>query len=132
MERVEEAAGKGAQIVCLQELYRWRYFPQKEHQNAQKLAETIPGESTKVFSELAKKHGIVIIVPLFEKHQNGKYYNSAVVIDADGRLLDTYHKVHVPQDPLFYEKNYFGAGDLGYKVYQTVHANIGVLICYDQ
>ena len=76
VERVEEAAEKGAQIVCLQELYRLRYFPQEEHQNVQKLAETIPGESTKVFSELAKKHGIVIIVPLFEKHQNGKYYNS--------------------------------------------------------
>jgi agmatine deiminase len=132
VERVEEAAGKGAQIVCLQELYRLRYFPQEEHQNVQKLAETIPGESTRVFSELAKKHGIVIIVPLFEKHPNGKYYNSAVVIDADGKLLDTYRKVHVPQDPLFYEKSYFEAGDNGYKVYKTAYANIGVLICYDQ
>ena len=132
VERVEEAAGKGAQIVCLQELYRLRYFPQKEHQNSQKFAETIPGESTRVFSELAKKHGIVIIVPLFEKRQNGKYYNSAVVIDANGKLLDTYHKVHVPQDQFFYEKNYFEAGDLGYKVYQTAYASIGVLICYDQ
>jgi agmatine deiminase len=131
VKRVEEAARKGAQIVCLQELYRLRYFPQKEHQNAQKLAETIPGESTKVFSELAKKHGIVIIVPLFEKHPNGKYYNSAVVIDADGKLLDTYRKVHVPHDPLFYEQNYFEAGD-GYKVYPTAYANLGVLICYDQ
>jgi len=132
VERVEEAAAKGAQIVCLQELYRLRYFPQKEHQNAQNLAETVPGESTRVFSELAKKLGIVIIVPLFERHQNGKFYNSAVVIDADGALLDTYRKLHVPQDPLFYEQNYFEAGDLGYKVYQTAYANIGVLICYDQ
>jgi agmatine deiminase len=131
VEYVEEAARKGAQIVCLQELYRLRYFPQEEHQNAQKLSETIPGESTKVFSELAKKHKIVIIVPLFEKHPNGKYYNSVVTIDTDGKLLDTYHKVHVPQDPLFYEQNYFEAGDR-YRVYQTAYAKIGVLICYDQ
>jgi agmatine deiminase len=129
---VEEAAKKGAQIVCLQELYRTRYFPQEEKQDASGLAETVPGESTKVFSELAKKHKIVIIVPLFEKHPDGKYYNSAVVIDADGKIMDAYHKVHVPQDPLFYEKSYFEAGDLGYKVYQTAYACIGVLICYDQ
>jgi agmatine deiminase len=129
--RVEEAAQKGAQIVCLQELYRTRYFPQIEHQNAQLLAETIPGESTEVFCELAKKHKIAIVVPLFERAQNGKFYNSAVVIDADGKLLDTYRKVHVPQDPLFYEQNYFEGGD-GYKVYKTAYANIGVLICYDQ
>jgi agmatine deiminase len=130
--RIEEAANKGAQIVCLQELYRTRYFPQIEQQDAQVLAETIPGESTTVFSELAKKLGIVIIVPLFEKHQSGRYYNSATVIDADGKLLETYHKVHVPQDPLFYEQNYFEAGDNGYKVYKTAYGNIGVLICYDQ
>lgn len=129
---MEEAAKKGAQIVCLQELYRTRYFPQEEKQDAHKFAETIPGESTKVFSGLAKKHKIVIIVPIFEKHPNGKYYNSAVVIDANGKTLGTYHKIHVPQDPLFYEKNYFEAGDLGYKVYQTAYARIGVLICYDQ
>jgi agmatine deiminase len=130
--KVEEAAGKGAQIVCLQELYRTRYFPQEENQAAGKFAETIPGESTNAFAELAKKHKIVIIVPLFEKHPNGKYYNSVVVIDANGKTMETYHKVHVPQDPLFYEKNYFEAGDLGYKVYKTAYANFGVLICYDQ
>lgn len=132
LQKVEEAARRGAQIVCLQELYRTPYFPQEENQDASKYAETIPGESTNAFSELAKKHKIVIIVPLFEKHSNGKYYNSAVVIDANGKLMDTYHKVHIPQDPLFYEQNYFEAGDLGYKVYKTAYARIGVLICYDQ
>ena len=95
------------------------------------MAETIPGESTAVFSELAKKHKIVIVVPVFEKAANGKFYNSAVVVNADGRLLDTYCKVHVPQDPLFYEQNYFAAG-VGFKVYKTAYACIGVLICYDQ
>ncbi|NLE06605.1 MAG: peptidyl-arginine deiminase [Crenarchaeota archaeon] len=129
---VQVAAEKGAKIVCLQELYRTRYFPQKEKQNFDKFVETIPGESTKVFCKIAKKYGIVIIVPLFEKNPNGKYYNSAVVINSDGKLLDTYHKIHVPQDPLFYEKNYFDAGDLGYKVYETDFAKVGVLICYDQ
>ncbi len=131
-ELIEQAAAKGAQIVCLQELYRTRYFPQEEYQDAQVLSESIPGESTMVFSELAKKHKIVIIVPLYEKTANGVFYNSAVVIDADGTLLDTYRKIHVPQDPLFYEQNYFQLGDNGYKVYQTAYAKIGVLICYDQ
>jgi agmatine deiminase len=132
VKRIEEAARKGAKIVCLQELYRTRYFPQEENQYANGFAETVPGESTKVFSNLAKKHKIVIIVPIFEKHSNGKYYNSAVVIDADGKTLGTYHKVHIPHDPLFYEKNYFEAGDLGYRVFKTSYARIGVLICYDQ
>jgi agmatine deiminase len=131
LELVEEAATRGAQIICLQELYRTRYFPQEEQQEAEKFSETIPGESTAAFVELAKKHKIVIIVPLFE-HLNGKFYNSAVVIDADGKLLDTYHKIHVPQDPMFYEQNYFEMGDLGYKVYHTAYAKIAVLICYDQ
>jgi agmatine deiminase len=132
LEKVEEAAKKGAQIICLQELYRTRYFPQEEKQDAAKYSETIPGESTQAFAKFAKKYKTVIIVPLFEKAPNGKFYNSAVVIDADGKLLDTYHKIHVPQDPMFYEQNYFELGDLGYKIYNTAYAKIGVLICYDQ
>lgn len=132
LKLVQTAAKKGAQIICLPELYRTRYFPQEEKQAVDKFAETIPGESTNAFSKIAKKYKVVIIVPLFEKHSNGKYYNSAVVIDTNGKLMDSYHKVHVPQDPLFYEKNYFEAGDLGYKVYKTAYATIGVLICYDQ
>ena len=132
VERIKEAAAKGAQIVCLQELYRTRYFPQEEKQDAASLAETIPGESTRIFSELAKEKKIVIIVPIFEKASNGKFYNTAILIDADGKILGSYRKVHVPQDPLFYEKNYFEAGDTGYLVAKTRYGRIGVLICYDQ
>lgn len=130
--KVQEAANKGAQIVCLQEIYRTRYFPQEEKQDAEKWAETIPGASTAAFSALAKKNGIVIIVPVFEKAQNGEFYNSAAVIDADGKTVGVYRKVHVPHDPLFYEKNYFKEGDAGYCVVKTRFASVGVLICYDQ
>jgi len=130
--RIKEASRLGAQIVCLQELYRTRYFPQEKNQKVNSLAETFPGKSTKAFSELAKKHKIVIIVPIFEKHSNGKYYNSAVTIDADGKILGVYRKVHIPDDPLFYEKNYFEAGDSGYCVLKTTYAQVGALICYDQ
>ncbi|MEM2761011.1 MAG: carbon-nitrogen hydrolase [Nitrososphaerales archaeon] len=131
-ERVHHAADKGAQIVCLQELYRTRYFPSEENKGATKLAETIPGDSTKIFSAIAKERSIVIIVPVFEKSNDGNYYNSAAVIDADGRIMDTYRKTHVPFDPLFYEKNYFKLGNSGYKVYRTHYANFSVFICYDQ
>ena len=127
-----EAAERGAQIICLQELYRTRYFPQQENSEIKEIAETIPGESTRVFANLAKKHKIVIIVPIFERNQNGKFYNSSTVIDVDGTIVDTYRKIHIPQDPYFYEKNYFSPGEQNYRIYQTAYANIGVLICYDQ
>lgn len=132
IEKIKEASRKGAQIVCLQELYRTKYFPQKKKQDVSKLAETIPGESTRVFSELAKKKKIVIIAPLFEKNSNGKYYNSAAIIDADGKILGSYRKVHIPNDQFFHEKNYFEQGDQGYCVHKTQYARVGVLICYDQ
>ncbi|MGD0450050.1 MAG: carbon-nitrogen hydrolase [Candidatus Bathyarchaeia archaeon] len=132
LEKIKEAATKGAQIVCLQELYRTKYFPQEEKQDVRKLAETIPGESTKAFAELAKEEKIVIIAPLFEKTSNGKFYNTAVVIDANGKISGSYRKMHIPQDPFFYEKNYFEEGNQGYLVHKTKYANIGVLICYDQ
>jgi len=131
-KKIEEAAEKGAQIVCLQELYRSKYFPQKENVKVFALAETIPGDSTKIFSTLAQKHHIVIIVPLFEKNPNGKFYNSAVIIGSDGKILGIYRKIHIPQDPYFYEKEYFAQGEQNYKVYKTAFAKIGVLICYDQ
>ena len=131
-EKIEKAALKGAQIVCLQELYRTRYFPQQENQSVHELAESIPGESTNLFSELAKKHKIVIIAPLFEKDQNDKFYNTAAVIGSDGKILGKYRKVHIPYDPYFYEKDYFAAGDSDYQVYETEFARVGVLICYDQ
>ena len=132
VEKIKRSASKGAQIVCLQELYRTKYFPQEEKKDVHELAETVPGESTRVFSELAKRKKIVIIAPLFEKAANGKYYNSAVVIDADGQILGSYRKMHIPEDPLFYEKDYFEAGDQGYCVHKTQYARVGVLICYDQ
>jgi agmatine deiminase len=131
--KILEAAKQGVQIVCLQELFNTRYFPQEAQQpDVKQYAETIPGRSTQILCEIAKKCGIVIIVPLFEQALNGKFYNSVVVIDADGKLLETYHKIHVPQDPMFYEQNYFALGTEGYKIYNTVYAKFAVLICYDQ
>ncbi|MFA6520238.1 MAG: carbon-nitrogen hydrolase [Candidatus Paceibacterota bacterium] len=129
---VEHAAKKGAQIICLQELYKTRYFPQYKNAKKNDFSETIPGESTKVFSAIAKKYKVVIIVPIFEKDKNGHFHNSAVVINVDGKLMPTYRKVHIPQDPLFYEKNYFEEGDGGYKIYKTKYGTFAVLICYDQ
>lgn len=128
---VEQAAKRGAKIICLQELYRAIYFPQYKKADKDSYAETVPGESTRVFYLLAKKYGIVIIVPVFERRK-GKYFNSAVVIDHHGKLMPTYDKIHIPQDPLFYEKNYFEAGKSGYKVYNTKFGKIAVLICFDQ
>jgi agmatine deiminase len=130
-EKIREAAEKGAQIVCLQELYRTRYFPQEDKQDATTLAETVPGESTAALAEVAKEKKIVIIVPIFEKTSKGIFFNTAVVIDADGKILGSYRKVHVPYDPLFYEQNYFAPGE-GYIVHETRYGKIGVLICYDQ
>jgi agmatine deiminase len=131
-EKIKKAAQRGAQIICLPELYRTQYFPQEEKQDPTKLAETIPGESTRTFSNLAKELNVVIILPLFEKSKKGNLYNSATVIDTDGKVLGTYRKTHVPQDPYFYEKNYFKPGDTGYKVFNTTYGHVGVLICYDQ
>ncbi|HEV8601026.1 MAG TPA: carbon-nitrogen hydrolase [Patescibacteria group bacterium] len=128
---VEQAAKKGAKVISLQELYRTVYFPQYKRAKKEDYAETIPGESTQAFSALAKKYGVVIIVPVFEKQKDG-FYNSAAVIDHTGKLLPTYHKIHIPQDPLFYEKNYFKQGSSGYRVYRTKFGKIAVLICYDQ
>ena len=130
MEYVKSAAAKGAQIVCLQELFRTRYFPQWDQKDARALAETIPGPSTEAFSKLAEEQSIVVIVPVFEKDEAG-YYNSVAVIDADGRLLPTYRKLHIPNDPLFYEQSYFTPGE-EIRVYDTRYAKIAVLICYDQ
>ena len=132
VKMIRRAAAKGSQIVCLQELYRTRYFPQTRKADVGALAETIPGESTRTFTRLAKELGVAIIVPLFEKARNGKYYNSAAVIDHNGKLLPTYRKIHIPQDPKFYEQEYFAPGDTGYRIYKTKFATFAVLICYDQ
>ncbi|MFB3763892.1 MAG: agmatine deiminase family protein [Methanotrichaceae archaeon] len=130
-ENVKEAIARGAKIICLQELYKTRYFPQSESVDVSHLSETVPGESTVVFSKLARENEVVIIVPIFEKGEDGSYFNTAVVIDADGRSLDSYHKIHIPYDPMFYEKNYFKPGE-EYRVYDTRYARFAVLICYDQ
>lgn len=128
----ERAAKQGAQIVCTQELFRSQYFCQTEDHKNFALAEQIPGPSTEAFSKLAKKHKIVVIASLFEKRAAGVYHNTAVVIDADGSLLGMYRKMHIPDDPLFYEKFYFTPGDLGFRAWDTKYGRIGVLICWDQ
>ena len=129
---VVKAVQQGAQIICLPELFRTPYFPQCPKEPKDKYAESIPGISTDAFKILAKKYGVVIIVPIYEKDKQDQYHNSAVVIDHTGRLLDTYRKIHIPQDPKFYEKNYFKPSDSGYKIYKTKFGAIAVLICYDQ
>jgi len=128
----ERAARQGAQIICTQELFRSQYFCQSEDHANFALAESIPGPTTGAFQKLAKKHGVVVIASVFEKRAAGLYHNTAAIIDADGALLGIYRKMHIPDDPLFYEKFYFAPGDLGFRAWQTRHAKIGVLICWDQ
>lgn len=132
MAGVREAAKKGAQIVCLQELFRSLYFCDVEDYENFKLAEQIPGPSTDRLSALAKELGVVIVASLFEKRTNGIYHNTTAVLDADGSYLGKYRKMHIPDDPAYYEKFYFTPGDLGYKIFKTKFADIGVLICWDQ
>ena len=129
---VEQAAQGGAQIVCTQELFRSQYFCQSEDHANFKLAEPIPGPSTEAFRRLARRHRVVIVASLFEKRAAGVYHNTAAIIDADGSLLGRYRKMHIPDDPLYYEKFYFTPGDLGYRAWQTRYGKIGVLICWDQ
>jgi N-carbamoylputrescine amidase len=128
----ERAARQGAQIICTQELFRSQYFCQSEDFKNFKLAEKIPGPSTDAFCRLARKHKVVIIASLFEKRAPGVYHNTAAVIDADGSLLGIYRKMHIPDDPLYYEKFYFTPGDTGFKAWKTRYGKIGVLICWDQ
>ncbi len=128
----ERAAKQGAQIICTQELFRSQYFCQTEDHKNFALAEKIPGPSTEAFSKLAKKRKVVVIASLFEKRAAGVYHNTAAIIDADGSLKGIYRKMHIPDDPLFYEKFYFTPGDLGFRTWQTKFGKIGVLICWDQ
>lgn len=129
---IRHAAAQGAQIICLQELFRSRYFCQSEDTAHFRLAEPIPGPTTAALGPLAAELQVVLIVPLFEQRTQGLYHNSAVVFDADGTLLGTYRKMHIPDDPSYYEKFYFTPGDLGYQTYRTRYATIGLLICWDQ
>ena len=129
---IHNAAAQGAQIICLQELFGTPYFCQTEDLAPFALAEPIPGPTSGVLGALAGELGVVLIVPLFEKRARGLYHNSAVVFDADGSRLGTYRKMHVPDDPGYYEKFYFTPGDLGFRTFKTRYADIGVLICWDQ
>ncbi|HWA11098.1 MAG TPA: carbon-nitrogen hydrolase [Opitutaceae bacterium] len=128
----EQAARQGANIICTQELFRSQYFCQSESHDNFALAEAIPGPSTRAFQKLAKKHGVVVIASLFEKRSAGLYHNTAAIIDADGSLLGTYRKMHIPDDPLYYEKFYFTPGDTGFRAWPTKFGRIGVLVCWDQ
>lgn len=132
IEKIKQAAAKGAQIVCLQELFTSLYFCDQEDYENFKLAEPVPGPTTDILSKLAKELKIVIIASLFEKRTQGLYHNTTAVIDADGTYLGKYRKMHIPDDPSFYEKFYFTPGDLGYQTFTTKFAKIGVLICWDQ
>jgi N-carbamoylputrescine amidase len=130
--KIREAAAKGAQIICLQELFTSLYFCDVQDYDNFLLAESIPGLSTDALQAVAAELGVVIIASLFEKRAQGLYHNTTAVLDADGAYLGKYRKMHIPDDPGFYEKFYFTPGDLGYKVFKTKFATIGVLICWDQ
>jgi len=128
----ERSARKGAQIICTQELFRTQYFCQSEDHRNFKLAEPIPGPTTAAFQKLARRLRVVVIAAVFERRAAGVYHNAAAVIDADGSVLGIYRKMHIPDDPLYYEKFYFTPGDLGFRAWQTRYGKIGVLICWDQ
>ena len=132
LDAADRAARDGAQIICTQELFRSQYFCQAEKHEYFGLAETIPGPSTAAFQELAKRRGVVIVASLFEKRAQGLYHNTAAVIDADGSFLGIYRKMHIPDDPLYYEKFYFTPGDTGFRTWNTRFGKVGVLICWDQ
>ena len=132
LELGEKAARRGARIICTQELFRSPYFCQSEDYANFALAEPIPGPSTAAFQALARKHRVVVIASLFERRASGLYHNTAAIIDADGTLLGRYRKMHIPDDPLYYEKFYFTPGDTGFRAWRTRQGTIGVLICWDQ
>lgn len=129
---IGEASRRGAQVVCLPELFRTQYFCQEQNPDNFELAEAIPGPTTEALAAAARSHGVVIVGSVFERRAAGIYHNSAVVIDTDGGLLGTYRKMHIPDDPLYYEKYYFTPGDLGFRVFPTKFGRIAPLICWDQ
>lgn len=132
IQGIREAASKGAEIVCLEELFRSQYFCREEDASLFDLAECIPGPSTEALSSVAKQLQVSIVASLFEKRAQGLYHNTAAIIDADGSLIGLYRKMHIPDDPLYYEKFYFTPGDLGFRNFETRCSRIGVLICWDQ
>ena len=132
VEFIRDAAKQGAQIVCLPELFRSQYFCQTEEHKYFELAEEVPGRSTTELENLASELGVVVVAPLFEKRSAGVYHNTAAIIDADGKLLGKYRKMHIPDDPLYHEKFYFTPGDLGFRAWDTARGKIGVCVCWDQ
>src|SRR5690348_2146446 len=132
VEAIREAAKRGARIVCLEELFRSQYFCREENADRFDLAEPIPGPTTEAMSKLARELGVVIIASIFERRAPGLYHNTAAVLDADGALLGLYRKMHIPDDPLYYEKFYFTPGDLGFPNFDTRYGRIGALVCWDQ
>src|SRR6266849_5959460 len=130
--RIREAAGRGAQIICLQELFRSQYFCREENADLFALAEPIPGPSTDTLGKIAAELEITIIASLFERRAAGLYHNSAAILGEDGNIGGLYRKMHIPDDPLYYEKFYFTPGDLGFPSFDTPHARVGVLVCWDQ
>jgi N-carbamoylputrescine amidase len=131
-QRIGDAAARGAQVVCLPELFRTQYFCQREDAALFDLAESIPGPTTTRMMQVAKQHGVVVIASVFEKRAPGVYHNSAAIIDKDGTLLGIYRKMHIPDDPLYYEKFYFTPGDLGFRAFDTGFGRVGTLVCWDQ
>jgi len=132
LDRIGEAARQGAQVVCLQELFASRYFCQSEEHGHFDLAEPVPGPTTVALGEAAAAHGVVVVGSIFERRAAGVYHNTAVVLDADGSLRGVYRKMHIPDDPLYYEKFYFTPGDLGFRSFPVRGARIGTLVCWDQ
>jgi N-carbamoylputrescine amidase len=132
VQRVREAAGQGAHLVCLPELFRTQYIGQREDHAFFDLAESIPGPSTEALGKAAKEKGVVVIASLFERRAAGLYHNTAVTIDADGTIRGMYRKMHIPDDPAYYEKFYFTPGDLGFKAFDTKVGPVGTLVCWDQ
>lgn len=130
--RIQDAARAGAKVICLPELFRSRYFCQQEDVRAFDLAESVPGPTTELLSPLAARLNVVLVAPVFERRTSGMYHNSLVVIDADGSIAGMYRKMHIPDDPAYYEKFYFTPGDLGFRSFPTSAGNIGTLICWDQ
>jgi N-carbamoylputrescine amidase len=130
--KVREAAAGGAQIICLQELFRTPYFCQREDPAIFDLAEAVPGPTTELFGRIAKEAGVVVVASVFERRAAGLHHNTAVVIDADGTIAGVYRKMHIPDDPLYYEKYYFAPGDLGFRAFPTRFGKVGTLVCWDQ
>ena len=130
--KIREAAGRGAQVICLEELFRSQYFCREENAELFALAESIPGPSTQVLGKLARELKVVIVASLFERRASGLYHNTAAVLGPDGEIAGLYRKMHIPDDPLYFEKFYFTPGDLGFSSIATPYGRLGVLVCWDQ